>query len=355
MPRNKKRIGIFEWASCIEPHQRQSLPESIRTEGWLMLQAALKSAAAAGLHGVSIVASDLLKISVGSLPTNTIELQPLKESIPYETQWLNCFRTCDRVLVIAPECDGILESQLRWFERHKIATCNADLHFTTLACDKWQSAVAWRELGISHPSTRLLCDADPHWLSEHCDPNETSHVVLKPRYGVGCDGIERIDAAMALSTIDRYRAERDGSQWIVQPWLEGMHCSRSAIVSSDGQCHWLPATQQRLEISQSIRYLGGTVRPKWNLEATWFTKCVNALRGRPCGWVGIDFLLRSGTKKSEMEPEMVIIEMNPRLTTSFLGLSQAGCSDLVGAVFNAAEGLEVVLPDTWQPTDFSAD
>jgi predicted ATP-grasp superfamily ATP-dependent carboligase len=81
--------------------------------------------------------------------------------------------------------------------------------------------------------------------------------------------------------------------------------------------------------------------------------------GDLCGYVGVDLVLgRDG------ESEDTVIEINPRLTTSYVGLRAASRGNLAQAMLDAAIGRQPILSfdekpvrfnatgETWQPTDW---
>lgn len=66
------------------------------------------------------------------------------------------------------------------------------------------------------------------------------------------------------------------------------------------------------------------------------------------GWVGVDLLY------SDELNDWVVIEVNPRLTTSFTGLSMSHGPGLMERMLRAGQGLEVAVGSTWKPISFNA-
>ena len=62
-------------------------------------------------------------------------------------------------------------------------------------------------------------------------------------------------------------------------------------------------------------------------------RAIDSLPGRARGWVGVDFLLAE-------DGQLTVIEINPRLTTSFVGLSSACDQSLADVLVRAALGIE---------------
>ncbi len=71
----------------------------------------------------------------------------------------------------------------------------------------------------------------------------------------------------------------------------------------------------------------------------------------PLGFVGVDLVLGAATDGSQD----CVIEVNPRLTTSYVGLRVAARQNLAGALLTVAEGREAGLSFADRPVRFSSD
>ncbi|MGN6544574.1 MAG: ATP-grasp domain-containing protein [Aureliella sp.] len=347
---------------------------SIRTEGWAMCRAALASLAAGGHQALAVIDShcaiDPHLSRYRNRARNTeLELVELSAGEDVQSQWRRVYSSCDYTLVIAPECDRILVHLLAWCRRNGIRTCNCSDTFVEHAGNKLLTAKFFQARGVAHPPTLSLADAQRQWASGgsgqrlDCRFNEELAWTIKPVDGAGCDGMVRISTGELRRHGGFLRhpaiaargalSETERSRWIVQPWLPGLACSRSAIIDRDGGLHWLPVTRQHLSIGDRVAYLGGRVEPELaaripGLDAL-LTRAINALGGQPLGWVGVDFLY----DENNPEQPITVIEINPRLTTSFVGLATAGAPDLAAKIVAAVHGEPVELPSQWQKIDFS--
>ena len=112
----------------------------------------------------------------------------------------------------------------------------------------------------------------------------------------------------------------------------------------------MPAARQHLSEEGRFHYLGGTVPLETALaeRATRLAepalRCVPGLRG----WVGVDVVL--GTERDWA------IEINPRLTTSYVGLRRLAGSNLMQTLLDVVGG-KAVMPPTWHDgaVQFDAD
>lgn len=369
------RIGVLEWASCGGmAGSTEPASSSIRTEGWAMCRAALASLIAGGHRAVAALDShcaiDPHLSSYRNRALNTeLELVELSAGEEVQSQWLRVYSSCDYTLVIAPECDRILVQLLAWCRRKGIRTCNCSETFIEHAGDKLLTAKLLQTHGVAHPPTLSLADAQRQWATPEppqqldCRFDEEPAWIIKPVDGAGCDGMVRVSASElrrhggflrhpSIATCGEL-SEPDHGRWIVQPWLPGHACSRSAIVDCDGGLHWLPVTRQHLSIGDRVAYLGGRVEPELAARIpgldSLLAQAIQALGGQPLGWVGVDFLY----DENNPQQPVTVIEINPRLTTSFVGLASAGAPDLAAKIVAAVHGAPVELPTQWRKIDFS--
>ena len=178
-----------------------------------MCRAALLSLARAGHRAVAVVDQSLTQQPLSTATASdavadnldNIELVAATGSSPKALESLRrtVYSSCDRTLVIAPEIDGILQSTLKWCRTHGIPTCNAGNEFVIRASDKMATAQALRGHNIPHPPTRLLAGADQRWIDKingrlTSQSGQEPAWVIKPRWGVGCDGILRTTSSKIL-------------------------------------------------------------------------------------------------------------------------------------------------------------
>lgn len=298
-----------------------------------MCRAVIESLHAAGHIPVACIEPDILLNGTGfrgtGFPARPQTLLTLDATRDVRTQWRETHSSCDATIVIAPESDGLLLELEAWCVAEGIRTCGSDPSFIEHAGDKWLTAQRLHQHQVPHPATHLLS----HWNTEAMANTYVDTWVLKARDGVGCEGMQRVSAAelMAIQS-----ASTNRERWIVQPWLEGQSYSRTAIVDAAGQCHWLPVVRQHLSIDRRVTYVGGRVLPDLSLtrdQSDDLQRAIDALVGRARGWVGVDFLLSE-------DGQLTVIEINPRLTTSFVGLSKACDRSLADLLVRAALGVE---------------
>lgn len=241
--------------------------------------------------------------------------------------------TADATWIIAPETGGTLRDRVRSLIPAGGRRLNCSPEAIDLCADKLRLAAWLVERGVPTPATCL-------WTSEAIAAEEGVRIgearipwpiVVKPRDGAGSQstfvvtGMSTDDAdgrggGISWSTLQR---ELACSPWlgelIAQPFLAGRAVSVAAIVWTPNDFDLLPIGEQRLSRDGRLTYQGGRL-PATDLDEasirTLVTSVIHALPGLS-GWVGFDVLLPDGSGASP-----VLIEINPRLTTSYIGYRQ---------------------------------
>ena len=218
----------------------------------------------------------------------------------------------DVSLIIAPESDGILEQWLENLESRRCVTLNAILPATRLCADKLKLADLLVSAGIATPPTRLLQGSE----------GETFPVVVKPRWGAGSEWTFVCHQASDMHAIPQWE------DWIVQPLVQGQAFS-CAVLVIDGKATALPAGQQIIQGSRRLHYRGGRLpvdAPAVQALAAEAAEAIPGLRG----YVGVDMV---------MPPDgpPVVIEVNARITMSYLGLRALCHQNLAAAMTGAVD------------------
>jgi predicted ATP-grasp superfamily ATP-dependent carboligase len=210
-------------------------------------------------------------------------------------------RAADAAWPVAPETNGVLERlSSRTLELGKILLgCRPDA--VRLAASKHATAFALRAAGLPVVPTFAAGDR----VAPLPGP-----WVVKPDDGVVCDG--------ALLVTDwRAAAGRlaDGSRSLVaQPWIAGQAVSLS-LLCRDGDARLLSGNRQHIRIVDTRPMLEGiTVNAIPDRDGTLaqLGRRIAAVIPGLWGYVGVDLVL------ADAGP--IVLEINPRLTTSYCGL-----------------------------------
>jgi predicted ATP-grasp superfamily ATP-dependent carboligase len=360
------KVAVLEWicGGGLVDEPPEQIPAGLRAEGWAMLCTLVD-----GLRGGGVevaVAIDPRLISPPNLArlANQASIETVSDAVGCELPaiWSRLSQACDLTLVIAPEIDHALlhiTETLRGQGAHLI-NCSAD--FIAVASDKLATARILHAQSVHHPPTRRLADIDANWLNA----TRTSAAfgdaalpwVVKPSDGAGGDGQRLWDEQQLLRMQSQIAKQASGQsalkKMLVQPWLRGSSYSCSAIVDAEGACHWLPIVSQDFtkaeDLTQPPKYVGCSIAAAENrieVPMDLLNATVTALGGGAHGWIGVDLLYCGESDK------WCVIEVNPRCTTSMVGLAQAYSGNLMMEMLEAAErGLDRLAGDWTGPSTF---
>jgi predicted ATP-grasp superfamily ATP-dependent carboligase len=228
----------------------------------------------------------------------------------------------DWTVVIAPELEGALlaRCQAVLAAGGKLLGPGCDL--VRLASDKHATAEHLRAAGIPTPEGIELLPG------QSLPPDFGYPAVLKPLDGCGSLGVRRVDSAnawpAAIETPSR-----------LERYCPGLPASVS-VLSGPAQRVVLPPFYQRLSDDGRFRYLGGSypLPPDSVLRAERLAQRAIAALPPFVGYLGIDLIFGDDAYGKDD----FVIEINPRLTTSYIGLRAAARTNLAHAMRRLAEG-----------------
>ncbi|MDD5033612.1 MAG: ATP-grasp domain-containing protein [Methylococcaceae bacterium] len=309
------KVLIFEYITG-GGMRRETVSPSLAQEGELMLRALVDDLLAVPASHCALSSGDdtdeeqsaaielrVLRDDRFPLPKKQrMHVVDIGEQDETEAVWRDWVGRCDAVWPIAPETDGILE-RLCWdVEAAGIPLLNSGADAVRLAASKLQTARRLAESGLPVVPTFEL----KAWPAVGQPP-----FVVKPDDGVGCEGIRVIGAPAAFSL----PAKAEG--WIAQPFLDGIPLSLSALFAR-GRSRLLSCNRQWVEQrGDGFILCGCRVNATADEGGRWQRLADGVARALPqlWGYVGIDLLL--------VESEPQILEINPRLTSSYAGLREA--------------------------------
>ncbi|MCS7161525.1 MAG: ATP-grasp domain-containing protein [Gemmatales bacterium] len=281
-------IFLYEYACAIGPESQ--LPESICIEGRAMRDA---------------LAEDLVRAG-----WEVILLDHVSGTEEYH-HFEQCLRKADAAWIIAPEIDRILVTRCQWVEAAGVPLLGTSSETLSWLTDKWQQFLILRQNGVPVP---------PSTLEPPGDLDMT--YIRKPRYGAGACDIQIWPSAWAPPQVTPMRSEHTTSSfgtvpnYLWQRYVPGQAAS-IACLCGPGQQVLLRAAAQRIDPENNFRYCGGYLPLPAPLELRTKRLAKLALAALPSlrGYIGMDLVLGPSPDGSED----YIIEINPRLTTSYLG------------------------------------
>lgn len=331
------RLFIYEWITGggLVGHEGP-LPESLLQEGLAMVQAV--AADAAGTEGVSpVLLRDLRLPSLSAAGGEIIEVASRSE---HDAAVERMASEADAVLLIAPETDGALLDVIRRVEAVGTTLISPGSTFAEIAGDKQRTGEALEAAGVAVPLARRL-DSDEPLPEDFAYP-----AVLKPLDGAGSQ-----DTHVVAHRHDRPPAYAWPRR--LEEFVPGAAVSVSVIGVEGSSLIALPPCRQRLSLDGRLTYFGGSTPLPAGLAERATALALKAVTALPplVGYAGVDLLLGDDPEGSRD----TVIEINPRITTSYVGLRRVVRGGLVGPMLAAARGETPPLILDERPLAFDAD
>jgi tyramine---L-glutamate ligase len=292
------RIFVYEHITgggCLD----EALPPALAREGDLMLQALLDDLR-------DLAGTEVLIMRDPRLPATGAAIQVLRPRSKAEAQSMfrRCCASADAVWPIAPESGGVLERltiEVLDGERILLGSRPGALR---IAASKMVTARTLAAAGVPVVPTY----SNPAQL-----PAELEQVVIKPDDGAGCQRTRIYSRAAALD----WWSDNHPDDCVVQPYLRGDPLSLSLLC--DGQAvQLLSCNRQRITIADGeFRFTGVDVNAVHNNLSGYTELAVQIAAAIPglWGYVGVDLI--------ETQRGPAVVDVNPRLTTSYAGLRRA--------------------------------
>jgi tyramine---L-glutamate ligase len=304
---------------CGEP-----LPNSLVREGALMRDALLKDLSELSYQIITTIDYRLLARS--AKPILCGECVTVNKNDYVWQIWQTQMQQADAVWIIAPETDGILQklTQLAGLQGTPVLGCGlASIEITS---KKMATHLALEAAGIASIPTHYYADwPKSHWIW-----------LAKPNDGAGCSDTACFNNPDDLE--DWIEDNHKQFTHVVQAFQPGDAASISCVMKN-GRAHLLSCNTQDIEINnQMLSYKGGEIngmRDYWPQLEFIANKIALALPDL-AGYVGIDVIVD--------DDEIVVVEINPRLTTSYIGLRESISANPAELIINTLTQDDFVWP-----------
>lgn len=232
----------------------------------------------------------------------TARIHRVRSALEAHAAWQRLTAAADLFWPIAPESADTLETIVAAARRIGCRVLASDLSTIEVAARKSATAQLLEEHGIPCVPTQPA-DAPI--------PASTHGWVIKPDDGVGCENTWHFATRDAVR---RWRDRHSFPGYIIQPFVPGTPMSLS-ILAQDGEAWVLSCNVQDVRCDEgSFAYCGGWTGGAEHRREALEPMAVEIARALPglWGYIGVDLI--------DGPDGPVVLEINPRLTTSYTGL-----------------------------------
>lgn len=299
----------------------ETLPESLVREGTMMRDALLRDLQA--LNQYALITLHDARLPQSSLVSKRITV----DAGAFKKTFKKALKQADLVWLIAPETDGaLLElTELCLAEEDKaqgaqFLGCGFDA--TLIGTSKSLTFDTLQAAGIHTLPVYSGEDLIQPTFFEAMSALNVAKWVAKPEDGAGCEGIRLFDSLAALR--DWLLEDQRYLMYFAQPYQSGINASFAFLSGGGGQAWLLCCNEQHIsQADQLFKLTGITVNGMtayWQRFETLMRKLAKVLPDA-LGYVGVDVIIDPMTNRID------VIDINPRLTSSYVGLSEAmGCN-----------------------------
>ena len=236
-------------------------------------------------------------------PSGVMDAIAIADQYDVWATWDSCMAQADAVLLIAPETGGYLAQLSAMAERLNKMVLGCHTQAVQIAADKYQTYQYLKRHNIQTPSTYLYAV----W------PQSQGTWVAKPIDGAGCADTAVFENPHQL---DAWMQTRKQSH-IIQPFVEGIPASFSMLCKA-GKAYILACNRQKMRFNDTkLEYQGGVVNELVEYRGAFQHLAERIAQAFPglAGYVGVDLIVNGD--------DIHVLEINPRLTTSYVAMHQA--------------------------------
>jgi predicted ATP-grasp superfamily ATP-dependent carboligase len=321
------RLLVYEHVSgggCAD----EAIPSGVLSEGFGMLRTMISDFKAAGYSVITTLDSRIAKLNP---PIGADCVLPVFSSKEVQSKLQKSAEQVDVAYVIAPETNRVLQSLVELVDQTGTTSLNCSASAIEKASDKAVFYDFVNKMELRTPETMTFSTADD--LKEIKKTVQGSYpLIFKPVNGVSGCGLSIIrNQDHVADAIGKIKKETSGTQFLAQELIEGVAASVS-LLSTGNEAMAISLNRQDVKLKtpkDGSSYNGGLVPFDHQLRTKAFKvaeKIVESFRELR-GYIGVDFVLT--------EDDAVAIEVNPRLTTSYMGLRSVASFNIPQAIVNA--------------------
>jgi len=329
------RLLVYEHVSgggfAAEP-----LPPSVLSEGFGMLRTLIADFKAAGHTVTTTLDARIAKLNP---PIEADCIIPVSSSKEAQANLQKISNETNATYVIAPETGGVLQSLVELVEQTNATSLNCSASAIEKASNKAGFHNFLKKNGLLTPETLMFRVLDNVAEIKQAIRGKLNFpLIFKPSDGVSCCGLSFVrNEDQVAGAIAKIKQASSSKLFLVQELVTGDPAS-VCVFSAGGKA--VPVSLNRQEVNLCTPeacsgYSGGSVPFANPLRSEAFEAAKKIVESFPGlrGYVGFDFVLT--------EDEVVALEVNSRLTTSYVGLRKVVGFNPAQAIINAVSKCEL--------------
>jgi predicted ATP-grasp superfamily ATP-dependent carboligase len=338
------RILVYEHVSG-GGFANEELSPSVLSEGYGMLRSLISDLKTAG-HNVTTLLDSRLKAFNPLIEADNMVLISSSNELNINLRKLS--GTVDAVYIIAPESGQTLKKLVELVEASGGLSLNGQTGALRKASNKMTIYEVFEKRRFTVPETVMIGLNENIQQIKRIVSELGFPLVFKPIDGVGCCGLSIVkDESHMVAAVRKIAKESLSKHFIAQKLIEGINVSASVISAGENALS-ITLNKQIVTLAspyEKSSYTGGSVPFDHVLEDEALKaaqKAVESISGLR-GYVGVDMVLtRNGP---------FVIEVNPRLTTSYIGLRKTVNFNPAQAIIDAV--LRRQLPENMQRAGYA--
>jgi tyramine---L-glutamate ligase len=321
-----KKLFVCEFITC-GGLNGEPLSKSLAQEGLLMRDALLRDLQS--LDDWQVSTTHDIRVGRSQYASNSIAVDGKTD---VWTLWQACMQAADFVWIIAPESSDILFKLTAMVAECKKVNIGCDLDTIAITSSKYKTAQVLKLANIATITSYYFDEWQP-------DSGE-SRWIVKPDDGAGCEETLLFESVEQVRLWFEAHTEKQKTH-IIQPFVQGIPASVS-MLGYTGGVQMLSCNLQYISPKDGkLIYLGGEINGalayRQYLEPI-LKQVSNALPGLQ-GYFGVDVLL----DERDLD-KITIVEINPRLTTSYVRLHDAIHYNPAQLILDACNNSHFVMP-----------
>jgi predicted ATP-grasp superfamily ATP-dependent carboligase len=298
------------------------LPDALLQEAMLMVRALVTDLS--DIEAMQVIGLRDRRLAAGSLPADWTAVRSHSHR---QARIDELIRASDATWPIAPETGGILEDISRRVLSAGRPLLGSRPEGVHVAASKLATALFLQRAGVP-----VVPTVRPEDRSEAAG----RAWIAKPDDGCGCEDVRFFAGhPAALRWIDE---RADAQRYVLQPYIPGEPLSLS-VLARDGRALLLSVNRQRIAVhAGSFLYRGSVVNALPDTGGRFRKLAQDIVAAIPglWGYFGVDLILAASGP--------VVVDVNPRLTTSYAGLRPALGVNAAGMVLAALSGNDFGAP-----------